>query len=240
MLAASSPGEEIDSPIRVLLVDDHPIVLRGHQGVFDDEPDIVVVAMVTTAAEAVAMAAHLDPDVVVLPWRLGGRTLNQQFVAALAAVCRARLLVYTGFIAGVDVAAEAITAAFGGAVVVPRTAALADLVAAVRAVAARSPAEPAGRPAVPAAVPPLTPREREILPLVLAGLRNAEIAAALGVEVTTVKSHVRAVLQKFGCRTRADLRGAVTAHRSADQPAGDHGGAAGPSPLRCARDQHQA
>ena len=97
--------------------------------------------------------------------------------------------------------------------VLPRTAAPAEIAAAIEAVAAglvvlhpdvlgpraaRSPAEPA------APADPVTPREREILAMLAEGLGNKAIAARLGISTHTVKFHVAAILQKLGARSRAE------------------------------------
>lgn len=186
-------------PLRVLVVEDHPIVTHGLESLLGAEPDLKVVATCSTAAAAVDLAANHDVDVVVLPWRLEGRAVGRELIRSLRAVTAARLVIYTGFVLGVEVPAEQIA----GVTVVPRTASPTELLAVVRH-SAESPTAPAQ----------LTPRERQIHQMLLQGLSNAEIGELLTVELSTVKTHVRSVLRKLGVTSRRDLIGRATRHQS--------------------------
>ncbi|YAL83007.1 LuxR C-terminal-related transcriptional regulator [Dermacoccaceae bacterium W4C1] len=193
--ATSSSEDEIPHPRRVLLVEDHPVVLRGLQAVLDAETDLAVVGTAGTSADAVRAAQQLTPDVVVLPWRLGGRFVAVELTRALKAIGAMNIVVYTGF----DHDADTSPVLAEGAVVVPKTADAHHVVDAVRGERA-TPHAPGGQAR-------LTEREQQVLTQVVAGLSNAEIAEVLVVEVTTVKTHVRAVLRKLGVASRRDLIG---------------------------------
>ena len=207
--SASTRGEEIDrrdpsSPIRVLLVEDHPIVTRGLEALIAGEADVEVAATCTTSAEAVDHAAIHDLDVVVLPWRLGGRATGRQLARALAAVSTARLVIYTGFVPGVDLPDDPVP----GAVTVAKTASPGELLTAVRTAAGNR------QPTSPTTSAGLTPRESQVLRCLLQGLSNAEIAELMTVELSTVKTHVRGVLHKLGVASRRELVGQVSHHRA--------------------------
>jgi DNA-binding NarL/FixJ family response regulator len=200
--------------IRVLLVDDHALARTGLRMVLDVEPDIEVVGEAATGRQAVHSARRLAPDVVLMDVRmpeLDGIAATREIVAAADGP---RVLVLTTFdldeyvydslAAGAsgfllkDVGPEQLVhgirvVAAGDALLAPSvTRRLLD--AMVRA----------GRraPAAPDALEDLTPRELEVLRLVAQGLSNAEIAALLVVEETTVKTHVSRLLAKLGLRDR--------------------------------------
>ena len=200
--------------IRVLLVDDHVLARTGFRMVLDVEPDIEVVGEAANGRQAVHSARRLEPDVVLMDVRmpeLDGIAATREIVTAADGP---RVLVLTTFdldeyvydslAAGAsgfllkDVGPEQLVhgirvVAAGDALLAPSvTRRLLDEM--VRA--GRRPA------ATPDALEDLTPRELEVLRLVAQGLSNAEIAALLVVEETTVKTHVSRLLAKLGLRDR--------------------------------------
>lgn len=211
--------------IRVLVVDDHPIVRAGVVGLLDSEADFDVVGEASSGEEAVALAAALTPGVVLMDLRMpgiGGVEATRQIAAAAAAAAGAqppRVLVFTTYEADDQILA----AIEAGAIGYLLKAALAEeLTAGVRSVAAGqtvlAPSIAAqlvahvaasSRVASSAAAPPrLTPRETEILSLVADGLSNPGIAARLVIGESTVKTHLLHVFEKLEVsdRTRAVTR----------------------------------
>ncbi|HVX16886.1 MAG TPA: response regulator transcription factor [Acidimicrobiales bacterium] len=200
--------------IRVLVVDDHPIVRQGLRTYLATRPGIDVVGEAGDADAAVAQAAELRPDValvdLVLPGADGVSTIER--LHALAAP--PRVLVLTSF-AGQDRVVPAMRAGASGYLL--KDAAPAELEAAIRtvhrggAVLGPGVAEPVlaevSRPHTVAGLDELTPREREVLGLLGRGLSNRELAAALVVSEKTVKTHVSSVLSKLHLadRTQAAL-----------------------------------
>jgi len=195
--------------IRVLIVDDQPLVRSGFQLIIDARSDIELVGEAGNGNEALALAAALDPDVILMDIRmpeLDGVEATKRLVAAGA---RARILVLTTFDLDeyVYAAIEAGASGFLLKDVEP-----ASLVDAIRAVAAgntllgpeatRRLLERFARPPEPRELEGLTERETEILRLLAAGRSNAEIAVDLVVTEATVKSHVSAILRKLGVRDR--------------------------------------
>ena len=212
-------------PVRILIVDDQPLLRTGFRMVLGAEEGFDVVAEAGDGVEAVELSRRLLPDVVLMDVRMP----RLDGVAATRAIVESRLpvrvLVLTtfdldeyvlgalragarGFLAK-DVPAEDLvsairTVAAGGAVVAPRILGrlldrFADLLP-----------DPAATP--PRLLDTLTDREREVLVHVARGLSNAEIARALSVSETTVKTHVGHVLTKLGLRDR--VQAVVLAYES--------------------------
>ena len=195
--------------IRVLVVDDHPVVRQGLRSFLDVQPDITVVGEATDGAACVAAAEELHPDVVLLDLRMP----DADGLAALRGLREhenpARVLVITSF---TDPAAVAPAVRAGAAGYVYKDVDPPALAAAIRAVHAGHVLlhpDVAGLLAAGESprVAALTAREREVLIEIGRGRSNREIAKALALSEKTVKAHVSAVLAKLGVsdRTQAAL-----------------------------------
>ena len=216
------------SPIRVLLVDDQPLLRTGFRMILDGEPDIAVVGECSDGEAAVADTRALQPDVVVMDIRMP-RLDGVQATRAITGEAREstpRVLVLTTFDLD-EYIVEALRAGASGFLL--KDAPADDLVAAIRTVArgdavvapsvtrrlldmfARH-VPSADEQSESGALELLTEREREVLTLVARGMSNAEIAAELVVSETTVKTHVGNVLTKLGVRDR--VQAAVYAYES--------------------------
>jgi DNA-binding NarL/FixJ family response regulator len=203
----------VTEPIRVLVVDDHPVVRQGLRTFLDVQPDISVVGEAADGRTCVEVAEEVRPDVILLDLRMpeadGLTALNGLRDRANPA----RVLVITSFTgpAAVLPAVRAGAAGFVYKDVDP--AALASAIRAVHAGHVLLSAEVAallveGAGMTPTrAVDRLTAREREVLIEIGRGRSNREIARALALSEKTVKAHVSAVLAKLGVpdRTQAAL-----------------------------------
>lgn len=196
--------------IRLLLADDQALVRGGFRLILDAEPDMEVVAEAADGNRAVEQALETRPDLVLMDVRmpeLDGIEATRRLLGELPST---RVLMLTTFDLD-EYVVEAFRAGASGFLL--KTAPPQQLVAAVRTVhdgdALLAPAstrrliEQAARPApVVPALEELTARERDVLRLLARGMTNAEIAAELVVEPSTIKSHVAAVLGKLGLRDR--------------------------------------
>jgi DNA-binding NarL/FixJ family response regulator len=202
------------TPLRVLLVDDDDLMRAGLRAVLSSDETVEVVGEAADGRAAVERTRVLRPDLVLMDVRmpeLDGIAATREIVAAMP---RARVLMLTTF-SDDDYVVDALAAGASGFllkrtrperllealhVVAAGESLLSPAVtrAVVDRVAATAPADPAaGR-----RLRELTPRERDVLELIARGRANAEIAADLGVEESTVKTHVKRILAKLGLRDR--------------------------------------
>jgi DNA-binding NarL/FixJ family response regulator len=205
--------------VRVLLVDDEPLLRLGFRLVLESQPDLTVVGEAADGAAAVKRTAELDPDVVLMDVRMPGVDGIDATREIVRDHPRSRVLILTTFdldeyaFAGLRVGASgfllknvppedllsAIRAvAAGDAVVAPSVTrrlldAMADQLPDPGGRAERGPDTRLSR---------LTEREIEVLTELAGGLSNAEIATALGVSEATVKTHVGRLLNKLDLRDR--------------------------------------
>ncbi|WP_328533385.1 response regulator transcription factor [Micromonospora zamorensis] len=194
------------APIRLLIVDDHPVVRDGLRGMFTGDPGFEVVGEAADGAEALALVATVRPDVVLMDLRMPG----MNGVTAIGRLARsgstARVLVLTTYDTDADVL-PAIEAGATGYLLkdTPRE----ELVRAVRAAArGESVLAPSvagrlmGRLRAPVEEP-LSQRELEVLTLVARGASNREAASRLFISEATVKTHLLHVYTKLGVNDRA-------------------------------------
>ncbi len=192
--------------IRVLVVDDHPIVRQGLVSLLEDDPtSFEVVGAVESAEAALSLVSARRPDVVLLDLELPG----QNGVAAIPRLLQARpetgILVFTAY----DTDERVVGAMRAGARGYLLKGAPADEIArAIRIVAGGgSYLEPRVASAVLSELrgghPVLSQREREVLHLVADGLSNKQIARELSVSERTVKFHVASLFRKLGADNRA-------------------------------------
>ena len=195
------------APLRVVLVDDHQLIREGLRRAFDKAGDIEVVGEAGTLAEAIEAVQKLEPDVLVTDVRLpdgDGIALTTQARAASATMGIVVLTMYagddqvfaaldagaSGFV-GKDAPAEEVVAAARHAAANPRAFTARDLAGAMQ----RRMSAPAG--------PRLSPREREVLDLLVDGLAIAQIARRLFISESTAKTHVANIYEKLGAGNRA-------------------------------------
>jgi DNA-binding NarL/FixJ family response regulator len=196
--------------IKILLVDDHPVVRHGLRGMLDAEPDLHVVGEASSGVEGVALTVAEQPDIVLMDLRMpngDGVSATEQIVASAQGV---RVLVLTTYESDRDIL-RAIEAGANGYLL--KDASPAELADAVRAAArgetvlAPSVASTLVRQVRRPAPPALSARETEVLRLVAKGLTNADIGKRLFISEATVKTHL---LRTFNKLDVADRTAAVT------------------------------
>jgi DNA-binding NarL/FixJ family response regulator len=202
--------------IRIVVVDDHPIVRQGLVSALDDENDFDVVGSAADAGEALALVRRYQPDVMLLDLELPDRNGVLAIPDLLEAGRDLKVLVFTAYDTDERVL-RAIEAGAKGYLL--KGATINELALAIRAVAA---GESALAPRVAAKLVSamrsprdggqLTARERQVLNLISQGLASKQIALSLGISERTVKFHTTSLLRKLDADNRAQAV-AVAAQR---------------------------
>jgi DNA-binding NarL/FixJ family response regulator len=192
MTDASAP------PIRVAILDDHPVVRAGTAAIVEGAPDMTLVGMAATLADAQPLLDRDAVDVLLLDLRLGQEFGLSVFEGTTGGALPA-IVVATSYDYPQYVEAALRLGAVG---YVLKTAPVDDLLDTIRRAAAGKLSFDV-RPGPGAAH--LSPREREVIAAVAEGLSNDEIAARLGISPRTVESHLRRLFERHGVASRTEL-----------------------------------
>jgi DNA-binding NarL/FixJ family response regulator len=204
----------VSAPVRVMVVDDDELIRKGLHAVLSSDERIEIVEEAEDGRRAIQRARHARPDVVLMDVRmpeLDGIAATAELIAERP---ETKVVILTTFetddyILGAlragasgfllkrsspeELVSAVLTVAGGDALLSPSV---------TRRVIDRVARQPLVGERADAPLQELTPRERDVFELIAQGLSNREIAAALTVEETTVKSHVKRVLMKLGARDR--------------------------------------
>ena len=211
-----------DAPIRVLIAEDQALLRTTLAALLEAEPGMSVVGLAEDGARAVALAAELRPDVVLMVIQMPGLTGIEATtrICADPALAATRVLILTMFEVDDYVLGALRAGACGFLLKDTDPQSLVDAVRTVhegqsllspqvlaRLVARMPRTAPAGAPGIARAddVEALTPRQREVLLLIARGLSNSEIEVELGITRATCRSHITALLARLGARDRAQL-----------------------------------
>jgi DNA-binding NarL/FixJ family response regulator len=190
--------------IRIVCVDDHPIVREGLAGIFLLQPDMELVGQAASGKDAIDLYRRLQPDVLVLDLRLGdisGFEVMQQIFSVFPG---AKILVLTSLEGDADIERAL---ALGARGYVVKGSGREELIRAVRAVHAGKkhiPAEVAQKLVEHLSSEKLSARELEVLALVARGKSNKEVGLELAIAEDTVKMHVKNLLGKLGVTDRTE------------------------------------
>src|SRR5215510_1744276 len=231
-------------PIRILLIDDHPMVRSGLRILIENQPGMKVVGEAGTRIEALTEAASQQPNLILLDLDLGVDNGADFIPELLATVQHARVLVLTGVLdpdahrravcAGalgvmlkdkaVDVLIKAIERVHAGEVWLDRGMTASVLQEMSRPKDAKDDDPQSNK------IAQLTQREREIIPLVGLGLKNKQIADRLFISEATVRNHLTSILSKLELSDRFELALFAYNHGLAELPRKEHKPAGGSDP----------
>ena len=186
--------------IRVLIADDHPVVCLGLLGIINGQPDMAVVGQAKTGNEAVALALKHSPDVILMDLRMPGMGGVEATKAIRSERPESAVIVLTTYQGDEDVR-KALAA--GAQSYLLKGMSHLKLLEAIRSVRTGHIYFPRSiRNTVKLNRPALSPREVDILRLIVKGLCNQEIADALSITRGTVKWHVNIILRRLGVNDR--------------------------------------
>jgi two-component system NarL family response regulator len=213
--------ETITTPIKILVVDDHPVFRRGLVSVLEEYAEVEVLGHAANGVDGVAMARELQPHVVVMDVRMAAGNGVEATAALKQIMPDVKVLMLTVSDKDEDLFAAVEAGARG---YILKTAELEELIAAIKQVAA---GDVIISPVMASRViqqisqgskvkenedlTTLSPREREVLKLVSQGNSNREIAGSLFISETTVKAHLRSILEKLQVKNRAQAVAKATA-----------------------------
>jgi len=190
--------------IRVLCVDDHPVVRDGIAAIIGLQPDMTMAGTAATGREAIERFVELRPDVALVDLRLPDMSGFDVIRAIRDKSSNARIIVLSSHEGDVDIqrALEAGAQGYVAKGIVRDE--LLDIIRGVHAGKRRLPAAVAQTLAEHMGDEPISPRELEVLSLMAAGKRNKEIAGDLSIAEDTVKMHVRNILSKLQVSDRTE------------------------------------
>jgi len=200
--AISSEPAVVQKPLTVMAVDDHPLFLEGIASVLTAEPDMQLVAVARSGAEALQRYRETLPDVTLMDIQMPGLDGIEATAMILSEYPLARIIVLTTY-EGDGFVSRAIQAGAYGYVI--KSSLRRDLVAMVHCVrAGRRVHDLTAAKGLrnPLSAGDLTARELEVLRLVAVGQSNKRVGASLSITEETVKTHMRSILPKLSARDR--------------------------------------
>ncbi|HEX5228496.1 MAG TPA: response regulator transcription factor [Bryobacteraceae bacterium] len=188
--------------IRILSVDDHPLLRQGIAAIINSQADMSLIAEAATSGEALQKFREHQPDVTLMDLRLPDASGIDAMIAIRAEFSDARIIMLTTFEGDVEIqrALEAGARGYLLKNMPPRE--LLDVIRQVHAGKKRVPAEVASHLAEHLSDEPLTTREIDVLRQVAGGNRNRDIAERLFISEETVKVHVKHIMEKLGAADR--------------------------------------
>jgi DNA-binding NarL/FixJ family response regulator len=190
------------SKIRILSVDDHPLISEGIAAIINSQPDMALISQAATAAEAIQKYREHKPDVTLMDLRLPDLSGIDAMIAIRAEFPDARVIMLTTFEGDVEIQRALHAGARGYLLKNMPPSEMLDVIRQVHAGRKRVPAEVAAQLTDHMGDETLTAREIEVLRKVGGGNRNKDIADMLFISEETVKVHIKHIMEKLGAKDR--------------------------------------
>jgi len=207
-----------DTPIRILIVDDHPVVVAGLASMLGTQAGMVVAGSASSGEEALELLRTTTADVVLLDLRMPGMSGIDTLHALRRSKANTRAIILTSFETDEDIYRAVQAGAQGYLLKDSRQAEMVEAIRAVHSGKRYFPRDIAARLAERMMRTELTPREVEVLQMLARGLTNKEIGNALEISGNTVRNHVNSIIEKLEVSDRTEaattaiLRGIIEAH----------------------------
>jgi len=188
--------------IRILSVDDHPLLREGLAAIINNQQDMLLVAQACNAQEAIQQYRTHRPDVTLMDLRLPDKSGIDALIAVRAEFPEARVIMLTTFEGDVEIQRALEAGARGYMLKSMPPKELVEVIRQVHAGKKRIPAQLAAQLAEHMSDEDLTPREVEVLNQIAGGNRNRDIAEKLFITEETVKVHIKHIMEKLGASDR--------------------------------------